>query len=134
MLCVWGRGVLCCQPTHAPLVVSRKEKEKDDADGEGGEEGAVTSTAPSGGGAGGAAASAGGDKEKDESGKFDDSSAQPFGAWFTWCQACRHGGHATHITEWFKTHVECPVTDCSCVCMSLDQAAPPASDQMAHEL
>ncbi len=105
------------------VVGSRKEKEKDDADGEGGEEGAVTSTALSGGGAGGAAAGAGagGDKEKDESGKFDDSSAQ----WFTWCGACRHGGHATHLTVWFKTHVECPVTDCSRVCMSLDQAPAP---------
>src|SRR4051794_31342207 len=74
--------------------------------------------------------------------KFDDSSAHPFSQWFTWCQACRHGGHAHHITEvrvtchvlsastnpgcpslrtqWFKTRVECPVTDCQCHCMSLD--------------
>ncbi|VDQ02596.1 unnamed protein product, partial [Trichobilharzia regenti] len=21
--------------------------------------------------------------------------------WFVWCQACRHGGHASHLIEWF---------------------------------
>ncbi|XP_026683490.1 GATOR complex protein MIOS-A-like [Diaphorina citri] len=25
-----------------------------------------------------------------------------FGAWFTWCQVCRHGGHAAHVLSWFK--------------------------------
>lgn len=25
-----------------------------------------------------------------------------FSHWFTWCQSCRHGGHASHITHWFK--------------------------------
>ena len=24
-----------------------------------------------------------------------------FGHWFTWCQSCRHGGHANHMAEWF---------------------------------
>ncbi|ESP00159.1 hypothetical protein LOTGIDRAFT_238666 [Lottia gigantea] len=37
--------------------------------------------------------------------------------WFTWCQSCRHGGHASHITTWFRDHLECPVTSCSCKCM-----------------
>jgi len=40
--------------------------------------------------------------------------------WFTWCQSCRHGGHAHHISDWFSEHVECPVTGCTCKCMSLD--------------
>jgi len=52
--------------------------------------------------------------------RFDRSSMNPFSQWFTWCQACRHGGHADHITDWFKQHVECPVTDCNCHCLSLD--------------
>ena len=25
-----------------------------------------------------------------------------FSSWFTWCQTCRHGGHAHHLMEWFK--------------------------------
>ncbi|CAH1789595.1 unnamed protein product [Owenia fusiformis] len=40
--------------------------------------------------------------------------------WFTWCQTCRHGGHAEHITEWFKLHSECPVSGCQCKCFTLD--------------
>ncbi|XP_028398723.1 GATOR complex protein MIOS-B-like isoform X2 [Dendronephthya gigantea] len=40
--------------------------------------------------------------------------------WFTWCQSCRHGGHAKHILEWFEEHAECPVNNCDCNCMSLD--------------
>jgi len=43
-----------------------------------------------------------------------------FKDWFTWCQTCRHGGHADHIDDWFKNHAECPVTSCKCKCMSLD--------------
>ncbi|XP_014672958.1 PREDICTED: WD repeat-containing protein mio-like [Priapulus caudatus] len=41
-------------------------------------------------------------------------------SWFTWCQTCRHGGHANHITEWFREHADCPVTGCNCRCMTLD--------------
>ncbi|KAL6067851.1 GATOR complex protein MIOS [Balamuthia mandrillaris] len=41
-----------------------------------------------------------------------------FGDWFTWCQTCRHGGHAKHIMDWFSSHEECPVTDCNCKCSS----------------
>jgi hypothetical protein len=40
--------------------------------------------------------------------------------WFTWCQTCRHGGHAKHMLEWFEEHTECPVNNCDCNCMSLD--------------
>lgn len=25
-----------------------------------------------------------------------------FPNWFTWCQTCRHGGHASHMVHWFK--------------------------------
>ncbi|KAF8634265.1 hypothetical protein AX17_004222 [Amanita inopinata Kibby_2008] len=38
------------------------------------------------------------------------------------CQTCRHGGHATHVMEWFFTedgrrnHETCPVSDCDCRC------------------
>lgn len=50
------------------------------------------------------------------------------------CQTCRHGGHASHIMEWFfggnregdgngqerggKAHSVCPVPDCDCPCAS----------------
>eukprot|EP01103_Thecamoeba_quadrilineata_P012751 TRINITY_DN3369_c0_g1_i2.p1 TRINITY_DN3369_c0_g1~~TRINITY_DN3369_c0_g1_i2.p1 ORF type:complete len:703 (-),score=75.42 TRINITY_DN3369_c0_g1_i2:64-2172(-) len=42
-----------------------------------------------------------------------------FDNWFTWCHTCRHGGHANHILQWFQTHPNCPVADCSCQCLSL---------------
>ncbi|XP_046677873.1 GATOR complex protein MIOS-B-like [Homalodisca vitripennis] len=47
----------------------------------------------------------------------------PFNSWYTWCQTCRHGGHASHITQWFREHSECPVTACSCRCLSLDTSS-----------
>ncbi|XP_063383686.1 GATOR2 complex protein MIOS [Cydia fagiglandana] len=43
-----------------------------------------------------------------------------FAGWFSWCVACRHGGHAHHMAGWFKEHSECPVSSCSCRCSSLD--------------
>ncbi|XKL63054.1 hypothetical protein PGB90_005418 [Kerria lacca] len=43
-----------------------------------------------------------------------------YSSWFTWCQTCRHGGHADHLLDWFKEHLECPVTGCVCHCLSLD--------------
>lgn len=42
-----------------------------------------------------------------------------FDEWFTWCQACKHGGHAGHILQWFKEHERCPVTSCECKCGSI---------------
>jgi len=45
-----------------------------------------------------------------------------FSDWFTWCQTCRHGGHASHLIQWFKHHPECPVTGCNCKCASLDNS------------
>ncbi|KAJ8676074.1 hypothetical protein QAD02_011860 [Eretmocerus hayati] len=50
----------------------------------------------------------------------DDGKLTEFSNWFTWCQTCRHGGHANHITHWFQHHSECPVTSCTCRCFSLD--------------
>lgn len=47
-------------------------------------------------------------------------SSIPFVEWFTWCQSCKHGGHAHHIDEWFSSHSVCPVTDCDCKCQFLD--------------
>ncbi|ORX56733.1 hypothetical protein DM01DRAFT_1334295 [Hesseltinella vesiculosa] len=41
-----------------------------------------------------------------------------FNLWFTWCQTCRHGGHAMHISEWFRKHSACPVSNCTCQCQS----------------
>jgi WD repeat-containing protein mio len=39
---------------------------------------------------------------------------------FCWCENCHHGGHASHITEWFLEMTECPVYGCECRCNSLD--------------
>ncbi|KAG6572551.1 WD repeat-containing protein mio [Phytophthora cinnamomi] len=47
-------------------------------------------------------------------------SSIPFVEWFTWCQSCKHGGHAHHLADWFKSHSVCPVTDCNCHCQHLD--------------
>ncbi|XP_014207535.2 GATOR complex protein MIOS-A [Copidosoma floridanum] len=50
----------------------------------------------------------------------DENKITEFSSWFTWCQTCRHGGHANHIIHWFQQHSECPVTSCTCRCFSLD--------------
>ncbi|RIA86881.1 hypothetical protein C1645_778580 [Glomus cerebriforme] len=39
-----------------------------------------------------------------------------FDLWFTWCQTCRHGGHAIHMLQWFQKHKVCPVSECTCEC------------------
>ncbi|KER23238.1 hypothetical protein T265_08849 [Opisthorchis viverrini] len=56
---------------------------------------------------------------------------------FIWCQACRHGGHASHLVEWFygcasssadvEPHPQCPVSGCQCRCASLDSLRPVAA-------
>jgi hypothetical protein len=51
---------------------------------------------------------------------LDRKTPHNFDYWFTWCQLCRHGGHAAHLRDWFRTHVECPVSDCECRCRQLD--------------
>ena len=47
----------------------------------------------------------------------------PFQQWFTWCQTCRHGGHARCINNWFEHQHECPVSDCDCNCNMHDSMA-----------
>ena len=42
-----------------------------------------------------------------------------FSEWFTWCQMCKHGGHADHIAQWFEGHDTCGVSGCDCRCASL---------------
>eukprot|EP00026_Physarum_polycephalum_P001793 Phypoly_transcript_01796.p1 GENE.Phypoly_transcript_01796~~Phypoly_transcript_01796.p1 ORF type:complete len:954 (+),score=144.73 Phypoly_transcript_01796:249-3110(+) len=54
----------------------------------------------------------------DELGQWT-SGSNAFDEWFSWCQTCRHGGHAKHLLEWFSVHAECPVTDCTCKCCSI---------------
>ncbi|XP_051872722.1 GATOR complex protein MIOS isoform X1 [Pristis pectinata] len=49
-----------------------------------------------------------------------DKKLAQFNNWFTWCQNCRHGGHAGHMLSWFRDHHECPVSACNCKCMQLD--------------
>ncbi|XP_018011442.1 GATOR complex protein MIOS-A [Hyalella azteca] len=50
----------------------------------------------------------------------------PFANWFTWCQTCKHGGHANHIMDWFSEHEECPVTGCTCQCLLQDKIGRPS--------
>ncbi|CAD8052203.1 unnamed protein product [Paramecium primaurelia] len=33
-----------------------------------------------------------------------------------WCLSCKHGGHQSHIEEWFELYQKCPVYDCDCEC------------------
>ncbi|CUG87530.1 Hypothetical protein, putative [Bodo saltans] len=35
---------------------------------------------------------------------------------FVWCSGCGHGGHTTHLQEWFILHDQCPVGGCKCRC------------------
>lgn len=47
-----------------------------------------------------------------------------FHNWWAWCQKCKHGGHASHLSRWFDSHRVCPVSDCRCACYF--GAAPPS--------
>ncbi|OQS05681.1 hypothetical protein THRCLA_02212, partial [Thraustotheca clavata] len=58
-----------------------------------------------------------------------DLSSIAFVEWFTWCQTCKHGGHAHHMGDWFATHDVCPVSDCDCMCKLLDH---PITQQSSH--
>ncbi len=51
-----------------------------------------------------------------------------FSDWWTWCQSCRHGGHASHLAAWFKGHDVCPISGCGCRCRVLDERALASSD------
>ncbi|PWU83963.1 hypothetical protein C4B63_267g21 [Trypanosoma cruzi] len=35
---------------------------------------------------------------------------------FTWCTVCLHGGHWSHLRDWFAKHRKCPAEDCLCNC------------------
>ena len=35
----------------------------------------------------------------------------------SWCLVCGHGGHSSHVMDWFKVSEKCPVSDCDCKCM-----------------
>ncbi|XP_021954003.1 GATOR complex protein WDR24 isoform X2 [Folsomia candida] len=37
----------------------------------------------------------------------------------SWCQGCGHGGHVSHLRQWFTKHQECPV-GCGHLCLSYD--------------
>ena len=39
---------------------------------------------------------------------------------FIWCEKCHHGGHNSHILEWFNESLACPVYGCGCHCASID--------------
>jgi len=41
--------------------------------------------------------------------------------WFVWCSHCNHGGHLTHVREWFNDYAVCPASGCDCMCMERDQ-------------
>ena len=40
---------------------------------------------------------------------------------FTVCASCGHGGHTSHLTEWFGKHSVCP-TGCGCECVLVTTA------------
>ncbi|KAK9890772.1 hypothetical protein WA026_012117 [Henosepilachna vigintioctopunctata] len=61
-----------------------------------------------------------GSKTESLNSDIENNKVLEFAHWFTWCQTCRHGGHASHMVHWFKEHSECPVTSCTCRCISID--------------
>lgn len=40
--------------------------------------------------------------------------------WFIWCSACSHGGHLSHLRDWFSINQLCPAGDCRCACPKVD--------------
>jgi len=56
----------------------------------------------------------------DEKDKEDRHNVLDFGKWFTWCQHCRHGGHAACLNEWFGDHGSCGVNGCDCACKTIN--------------
>lgn len=47
---------------------------------------------------------------------MSDLASLPVAEWFTWCMACKHGGHTQHLVDWFSRHDTCPVSGCECQC------------------
>ena len=58
------------------------------------------------------------DTNKDRD-KEDRHNVLDFGKWFTWCQHCRHGGHAACLNDWFADHGSCGVNGCDCACKNI---------------
>uniref|UniRef100_A0A915EHD8 GATOR complex protein MIO zinc-ribbon like domain-containing protein n=1 Tax=Ditylenchus dipsaci TaxID=166011 RepID=A0A915EHD8_9BILA len=42
--------------------------------------------------------------------------------WFVWCCSCNHGGHLSHIRDWFQEYKACPASGCDCLCMDRDHS------------
>jgi len=42
-------------------------------------------------------------------------------SWFSWCCSCNHGGHLSHIRDWFKEYAVCPASGCDCRCIDRDR-------------
>jgi len=46
------------------------------------------------------------------------------------CLQCRHGGHLSHVTDWFACHSECPA-GCGCHCLTI-QRSPSTTSAEPH--
>ncbi|KAI6176496.1 WD repeat-containing protein mio [Aphelenchoides bicaudatus] len=40
--------------------------------------------------------------------------------WFIWCSQCAHGGHLSHLKNWFSVNQLCPAAECRCACPKVD--------------
>jgi hypothetical protein len=58
-------------------------------------------------------------RDKDRDREEEPHNVLDFGRWFTWCQHCRHGGHAVCLNDWFGDHGSCGVNGCDCRCKSI---------------
>ncbi|GMH74347.1 hypothetical protein TrLO_g3207 [Triparma laevis f. longispina] len=47
---------------------------------------------------------------------LEDLAQLPFTEFWSWCNKCRHGGHAAHILDWHKDQKVCGVAGCDCRC------------------
>ena len=43
-----------------------------------------------------------------------------FAEFWSFCASCHHGGHASHLSEWFSSKQICPVAECMCQCVAND--------------
>jgi hypothetical protein len=54
-----------------------------------------------------------------EGGRLRDSSRLE--DFWSFCNSCKHGGHSSHLAEWFATKTVCPVAECMCQCTLQDR-------------
>ena len=59
------------------------------------------------------------DNTNNEDIKLHQFNSLNFGKWFTWCQHCRHGGHAGCLNDWFEGQGSCGVNGCDCNCRNM---------------